>query len=258
MPSTQKRIVCAAVVGALSAVCYALLSEYMIVKAIVASLGALLIGIIAPKKVTIRRRMKFFFSFLIFGALVGGAVNFTYGLLDRFVYCADGELGGVENRRLLIFSLIVLLSIGVFKMIVSFFSNIESEGSVKLIIDFCGRTLTVEAFIDSGNLATDPMDMRPVLFLKEAIAAELFPDELIEMKNPDLLERDVRKRIRLIPVSFGGVTKVLTGVRPDSVRTVGEGRQDEISVTVAIDREGGNYGGFNALVPSAALNDAWS
>lgn len=136
-------------------------------------------------------------------------------------------------------------------MIVSFFSNIESEGSEEIEISFGGRTMRIEAFVDSGNLAIDPMDMRPVLFIKESVAADVFPEGLINLRDPDTLERSVRRRVRLIPVSRGGATHVLTGVRPDSVRIIKNGTAEEICVTVAIDREGGSFGGFFALMPSS-------
>jgi len=65
----------------------------------------------------------------------------------------------------------------------------------------------------------------------------------------------VRKRIRLVPVTRGQQTHVLTGMRVDPVQVFGKNGSEEIAVTVAIDKEGGNYGGYSALMPSAAIND---
>ena len=80
---------------------------------------------------------------------------------------------------------------GVFKMIVSFFSNLECEGSVKCEIRFFDKSVQTEAFVDSGNLAIDPMDMRPVLFIKKEVAQKLFPESVIELKDPDSLDKAV-------------------------------------------------------------------
>ena len=143
-------------------------------------------------------------------------------------------------------------------MLVSFFSNIESDGACKIEIEFLGKSYTTEAFIDSGNLALDPMDMRPVLFLKKEIAKKILPEAVTELYDPDLLDREIRKRIRLIPISKFGATHVLTGVRVDKVNVVVDDKGDkkeEISVIVAIDKEEGTYGGYYALVPSCALKD---
>ena len=62
-------------------------------------------------------------------------------------------------------------------MLVSFFSNIESEGSAELEITFLGQTKTISAFIDSGNFAKDPMDLSPVILIKKEVAKSI--EELI-------------------------------------------------------------------------------
>ena len=141
-------------------------------------------------------------------------------------------------------------------MIVSFFSNIESGGKCDIEISWLNVKVRTEAFIDSGNLAVDPMDMRPILFIKEKIARELGMEDIINLKDPDLLKKEVRRRIRLIPVSRGGATHVLTGVKADSVKVVMGECECEISVTVAIDKLGGDYGGFYALIPAGVVGDA--
>ena len=140
-------------------------------------------------------------------------------------------------------------------MLVSFFSNIQSEGSVEVEISFLDRNTRIEAFVDSGNLAIDPMDMTPILLLKRESAAKIIPQNIIELTDPDVLDRNARKRIRLIPISRGGATHVLMGVKPDCVKIFKNGKSEEISVTLAIDKEGGSFGGYGALMPSAALDD---
>ena len=140
-------------------------------------------------------------------------------------------------------------------MIVSFFSNIQSEGSVKIEVCFLEQKATFEAFIDSGNLALDPMDMTPIMLLKKESARTVLPENIINLSDPDSLDKKARKRIRLIPVSRGGATHVLTGVKADSVKVIKDGKSEEINVTLAIDKEGGSFGGFGALMPAAALDD---
>ena len=78
---------------------------------------------------------------------------------------------------------------------------------------------------------------------------------MLNLHDPDLLDRKCRKRIRLIPVSKGDKTIVLTGFKADRVYVTDGTVREDIKVTIAIDREGGTYGGYYALMPSAALND---
>ena len=76
------------------------------------------------------------------------------------------------------------------------------------------------------------------------------------MAEASKLPCELKKRVRFIPVSFGGVKKVLLGFRPDSVSVLTDGKEETIDVTLAIDAEGGKYGGTNMLVAAAAIRDA--
>ena len=256
VPSSTKRLIISSALGALIALVTVLFIESSIVKLVIAAVGLFLMGAISPKKVSFKRRIKFIFAFLIFEALVGGAVTFIWSLLDKYIsgFFESNDGGGI-NRKMLILSLIVLLLIGVFKMLVSFFSNVESEGSVEVEISFLENKEVVSAFIDSGNLAVDPMDMSPVLLIKKDLAKRLLPENIVELCDIDRLDRSVKKRIRLIPISRGGQTHVLVGVKADNVRVIKKDKVEELSVTLAIDKEGGDYGGYMALMPSAALNN---
>lgn len=257
VPTSTKRLLISSAVGALIAVGVVLLPEYAILKFIIATAGLIAMGFIAPKRVSARRKLKFVFAFLIFEALLGGAVSFLWGILDKYISnFFDGAEGGAVNRKMLFLSLIVLLSIGVFKMLVSFFSNIESEGSVDVEISFLDNTAVVSAFVDSGNLAVDPMDLSPILLIKKEVAKTILPENIIELSNIDSLERKVKKRIRLVPLSRGGETHVMVGVKVDAVRLVGGKSEEDLRVTLVIDKEGGDFGGYKALMPAAALNNA--
>lgn len=257
IPTTIKRLIIASLFGALSAVGIVFLPENTLLKFVAAALGLLLIGFIAPKKITLRRKIKYIFAFLIFEALVGGVVTFIWGLLDRYISdFFNGFEGGAVNRKMLFLSLIVLLSIGVFKMLVSLFTNVETEESVDLEIRFVNKTAIVSAFVDSGNLAVDPMDMTPVLLIKKEIAEGILPVNIDQICDIDSLDRQIKKRIRLIPISRGGETHVLVGVKVDSVKIIKGDFAEEIAVTLAIDKEGGTFGGYKALMPSAALENA--
>ena len=141
-------------------------------------------------------------------------------------------------------------------MLISFFSNNESEGSVDLEISFREKMTKVSAFVDSGNLAIDPMDMSPVVLLKKDMAKDILPENIINLCDVDSLDRETKKRIRLIPVTRGGHTHVLVGIKADSVKLVRGDNSEELFVTVAIDKEGGSFGGYKALMPSAALDNA--
>ena len=256
VPTNTKKLIFASTVGAVAAVIVVFLPEYPILKFSASTLGLFTMGFIVPRGVTIKRKVKFVFAFLIFEALMGGVVSFIWGILDKYISdIFEGAESGAVNRKMLFLSLIVLICIGVFKMLVSFFSNVESEGCAQIEISFLDNTAVVSAFVDSGNLAIDPMDMSPILLLKKDVAKSILPENIIELCNIDSLDRNIKKRIRLIPVSRGGETHVLVGVKADAVRLIDGELSEELRVTLAIDKEGGDFGGYKALMPSAALGN---
>jgi len=255
VPTSALRLSLASGFGALWAVIIILMPEIPILKIACSAVSLFVVAMVGTRKIHAIRRMKFIFAFFVFLALVGGATYYIWGVFDKYLYGKIEGSGGIANRKMLFFSMIVLFSIGVFKMIVSFFSNIECEGSVEVEITFGEKTLRAEAFVDSGNLAIDPMDMRPVLFIKPSAAVDVFPENVVKLDDPDGLDREVRRRIRLIPISKGGATHVLTGIRADSVSIIKNGISEQISVTVAIDKEEGSFGGYDLLLPSSVVCD---
>lgn len=255
LPTSSRRLILSALIGAAIAVLVVFIPEILPLKLLFIAIGLLLMGAVAPKPCSLKRKYGFILSFLIFQALTGGVVTMVWGLLDRLSSDMVSDIGGgAVNRKLLLFSIILLLAIGVFKMLVSYFSSNNSDSSVELEICFLNNKKVVCAFVDSGNFAIDPMDMSPVILIKEEFAKTVLPINIVELHNIDLLDREIKKRIRLIPVSRGGVTHVLVGIKADSVNVISEGKREEIRATIAIDKEGGTFGGFEALVPSGALD----
>ena len=255
---TKKRILFSSILGALFAVWLVLLPDYPIIKIILSFVSLLFITLISTGGVSYSRKVKLAVSFIIFSALFGGAINFLWGVFDTYISegFSANVLNDSTNRKLLLISIAILISIGVFKMIVAFFGrNYNGNRILKINIGYFDKEITIDAFVDTGNLATDPMDMSPILFLKKSVLFDLLPKEMLDLHDPDLLSRRDRKRIRLIPITNGGKTGVFTGFKPDKVTVIGNEEKHNIRVTVAIDKEGGNYGGYYALMPAAALDN---
>jgi len=256
LPISRGRLIVSSMVGAALAVGGLFLPDNVPLKLGFMLSGFSVITYLAAPKTNMRRRLRLTFSFIITEAVCGAAVGFIWDVFDRYLYDA---LSGIEspklNRKLLVLSVSILIAIGVLKMIVTFFSDKLTGAEAKIELVFLDKSITLDAFVDSGNLAVDPMDMRPVMLLKRESAKMIFPDSIIELGDPDNLDKVTRKRIRLIPVSRGGETHVLMGVRPDAVRLINGDTKEELLLTVAIDKEGGTYGGFNALLPATALKN---
>ena len=63
----------------------------------------------------------------------------------------------------------------------------------------------------------------------------------------------LKKKIRVIPIKKGKDTKVFYGMKPDKVTYVKGTRREELEVTLAIDTEERDYGGYPVLIPLSAL-----
>lgn len=247
----MRRIILCGILGG----AFAILELFLPIKALEVLLAAiflLLITQISCIGASWSRRIKFLFSFYISTFLISGIVNFMYQLMDRYVKNIAIESGQSTNKKALVFSLIILLMIGALRLFIMMFSGAANETNVDLVINICGKRLEIEALIDTGNLVKDPMNMNPVIFIKKAYAERIFAKEVLELSHLDDLPLEYRKRIRLIPVTRGGQTHVMTGVKVDSVIMRREEREEPLDATIVIDKEEGTYGGYFALAPYVA------
>ena len=248
------RTVVGALFGSLFAVITVLLPEYILLKIIGGVLGLLAVILICAGDVAMVRKARFGASFLIFCALLGGMVTYLFSIFEKMLGGSLGELtSDGTNRKLLLIAVAILIAIGLFKIIVALFSGRITSSSVSVRISLLDETFEAEGLVDSGNLACDPMDSAPVILIKESTARKFLPRCVITLSNPDALPLDFKKRIRLIPVCGVGGSRVLTGIKPDKTELKLGEKYEEIRATIAIDREGGDFGGYGVLVPGAAV-----
>ena len=255
VPLKGRTLLLCSVVGALLASFGLFLPDDPIIKIVYLLFGNLFITYLATAKVKLRRRIRFCIAFIVLISVIGTLIGVLWDVFDKYLRESLMDISTEPvNRKLLLLSVSILLCIGVIKMILTYFSDGAVMGG-KATVEICfgDKSVTLDALIDSGNLAVDPINMCPVMLIKPDVAKKLFPKELVELGDPDLLERDVRRRIRLIPISRLGSTHVLVGVKPDSTRLVDGKRREQILLTVAIDKEGGSYSGYEALMPLSAI-----
>lgn len=254
IPTTPVRLLIAAAVGALYAVFGVLLIEASALMYFFAALFLILMVLITSVGVGFYRRIKYTVAVVMFNIIIGGLVYYGYCLLDNVFNSEDFVNIGGENKNILLLSLIVLLSIGVLKLFLSVFATTSSERKVEIAVVFNGVETHFEAFVDSGNLATDPFDKTPVMFINSSLSKRIFGVE--EISYDGFLERgyELKKRIRIIPVSFGSEKKILYGIKPDNIFAVAGKRTEKLSLIIATDEKGESYGGYSALIPLSAID----
>ena len=57
----------------------------------------------------------------------------------------------------------------------------------------------VDALVDSGNFAVDPIDMSPIMIITFAFAKKIFPHGVPDIYGADSVEEKIKKRI---PITF--------------------------------------------------------
>ena len=119
-----------------------------------------------------------------------------------------------------------------------------------LRVRFDGRDRELTALVDSGNLLEDPVSGTPVIFLKEKAAVGLPRDMLFAMKNgvASLSACDVGS-LRVIPTGTVNGSGIMLAAVPERVSLRADGAWESRRALIAVDFTGGDYGGFDALVP---------
>ena len=247
-----KRLILSGFLGAGFAV-WELFINNTVLHLLLAASFVLLISYISCQGASFSRKVKFLISFYIAAFLISGVVNFVYSLMDKYLKHVLIESNESANRKVLVFSIIILLMIGALRLFIMMFSNSINEKSVRILIEVCDKTLALDAMIDTGNLVKDPMNMNPVIFLKKNYAEKILPNAVLELSNIDSLTPEFRKRIRLIPVTRNAHTHVMTGIRVDKVIVFNGSSKEQINATIVIDKEEGTFGGYYALAPYVAV-----
>ena len=244
--STLVRLLICACIGSLSACIIVLLDFKGIFFALTLLMSAALIVYIFCVKTSLVKQIKFFAAFMLFEALIGGLVNFAYTLLDKYLYPKlIPEEFGAENRSILLLALMILFSFGVVKLMFYIFRGIGAERSTSVKIFFYEDEISATALIDSGNLVTDPISSRPVVFVKSEVLRPLIKKygNLSVSNDPR-----IKTRFRVIPVKTIGAERVLIGLRCDKLFLGNCNRVTE-DIVIALDEDDGTYGGHKVLVP---------
>lgn len=246
--STVRRLIVAAAIGAAFACIAALTNIPKMIYIPFLLISGVFVCFVFSGKITLLRGFKLFFAFLIFETLIGGAVSFVYGFLDTKLYPLLEE-NDVFNRRLLTLAIAVLFAIGIIKLCFFLFSGSKNEKSMTIIISIGDKMQRIDALVDSGNLLRDPISGQPVIIVKRK-SFKLISDNIDPLNSND---KEIQKRIRLIPVKTVSGGGMLVGLRTDKIET--EDKREINNAIIALDNEEGNFGGYGAIISDAVFGD---
>ena len=245
----NSRLLIASLLSSLFA-CVSLFLEFKgWVMAVISCAVMALVSYVLIGGISFARRVRIMVAFLLFLTVIGGLVYMAFDVIDA--YFPDQLVTTVENRRLLVLSVLLLFSIGIIRLLFVVFFHSTTEKVAHLRIELLGNCIECDALVDSGNLLKDPIDLTPVMLIKEELAKRLFPQWIPDSNWIDLGE--LQRFVRLIPVKKDGRVDMKLGVRAGRVLVLRGRRYEEIKATLIIDEEEGHFGGYDVLLPASAL-----
>ena len=243
------RLILASLFGAGIACIVALADIAFGLYAAILSITAVIMTVVYAKVCNWVKRVKLFVAFLVTETLLGGSVSFLFSFMEKYVSPLIKDDGGAENRDLLLISMSVLLSYGIIKLSFNALSGSLNEKNASFTVKLFENTQSFIGFVDSGNLIIDPISGMPVILIKRGAF------DLSDKEKPlsETNDRELQKRIRIIPTSSIGGERLLYGIRVDEVEFSGKHRCKYSGVVIALDEHAGDYHGYSALIPSSYI-----
>lgn len=196
----------------------------------------------------------------IFGAVsmfIGGAMTALYSKIGKYQYYVSigGSVSTVFGEiPLWLFALLAAIS-----AFITFFwqkamqrKNSAKTCRIRLTLD--GERYELDAFVDSGNCAEEPITGKAVVFISlesaSAIKGESARLLFCSAENVDAMEA---MRIRFIPVNTVSGYSLIAAIAPQKFEIELGGAFEEREALVACDINAKDYGGAGALVPSSLV-----
>ena len=191
---------------------------------------------------------------------LGGAMTALFNLFNTLDLPIDALKNESEGIPVWLFALLAAISGAATLAGGRFFKDKQSRKSAKVEITFGGKSVTLCALCDNGNLIRDPMSGRCVVVGDLASLRRILPDEIIKAtreKNSSYisgLPPETARRLRLVPAKSVAGSSVLYALIPDRiVVTTEDGEEHESDALFAPAPIGGSAKGYEALLPSELL-----
>lgn len=191
-------------------------------------------------------------AYVLASTLLGGVMTVLYSLLNRLELPLDRLEGDGPGAWL--FALL-----GAAAGLVTLKSGrLLSLGAkaryVSLSAELFGKTVTLRALLDSGNLLQDPLSGRSVIVTDRNALRDVLPRELLDADTQEKLtallrDHELARGIRLIPIHTAAGDRLLPAVIPTRL-TVHDGRTSYAADhLLAISDLGADARDFDAVMP---------
>ncbi len=248
VPISRPRLIVASALLSILACLKALYFDSSLIVGVISTALCSLIITLKLKGISIKRRVRLVFIFIIINFLIGGIVSFLYSELKKII--KPDMLGEGVNRALLYFAIAILFMYGIVRLFISLFSSRLSERAATIRIELIDKSIKLECLVDSGNLIVDPIDSTPVVLVKEAKWRELIGDGQIDSLD---IDSELKKYIRIIPIRRDSGMEICYGVRVDNAFVKHNKKEERVRLTFVMDKYEGSFGGYFGLLPASVL-----
>lgn len=186
-------------------------------------------------------------AYALLSALLGGLMTVLYRFLNRL----DLPLETLQGDGLSAWMFAVLAAVAGFFTLRGgkLFRRSGATHAVRLEVTVEGKTASLRALVDSGNLLTDPLSGKSVVVADPAgIAPFLPPGLLAALRDPAGAPERYARRVRLIPAKTATGEGMLAAFVPDRLTVIDGKVRTEASDLVALSLLGDSAKGFDALI----------
>ena len=203
----------------------------------------------------IARRGDVFLGFMLYFAVsmaLGGFMTAIFNLLNRLGFDKI-DVGSGDGISVWLFAIIALISGAVTLIGGRFFRRRSSERSAELEISYGGRTKRISAFVDTGNLLSEPISGKPCVIADVKELDGFLPSEILSASargGVTLLASGAHARnIRLVPAATATGEGLLVALKVDKMRIdAGRGMYETDALLALTSLEG-----KAALIPASLL-----
>ena len=192
--------------------------------------------------------------FFLNSMLLGGIMTAVFNLMNRSAPPAE-DFAAETDVPLWLFALLALVAWGITWVGGRFFRGRARIPEAHLEITLGKRRAVVRALCDSGNLLTDPMSGKPVIVADLRVASMLLPADCPPLSPHDLstLPPVIATRMRLIPASSVGESRLLPALRPDCIVVRVGNQTRKADALVGFAPLSATPSGVDAIVPPSLL-----
>lgn len=178
-------------------------------------------------------------------AALGGFMTAMYSLLNR-LELPLAESGASDGISVWLFGLLALVSGLVSLLGGRFFRGTSSATVADVEITYLGKSVTVRAFVDTGNMLSDPLSGKPVIVVDKRAAEKIMTKGSLNIAlngGAGIVSAEELHGIRLIPSETASGRAILCAFVPE-----------RITVTVANRKKGERRIETNALFAPSELS----